>query len=139
MIKESFCVPRVTAQAPFVKKRVRKFFTLYFIPVIPLSSAGEYVECERCKSKYEPDGLILQSSKLIPPKALAINSLGQALSILELPDKTTVNAAKQAYRRLIKEYHPDKVASLGRELREVAERRTLELNLALDYIQEHCS
>ena len=135
---EFFC-PSCKGPAPFAKKRVRKFFTLYFIPVIPLSVAGEYVECERCKSKYEPDVLSYNPNKMIPPKGVEINSLGQALRILELPDKTTVNAAKQAYRQLIKEYHPDKVASLGRELREVAERRTLELNLALDYIQEHCS
>jgi hypothetical protein len=40
---------------------------------------------------------------------------------------------------LINEYDPDKVASFGRELREVPERTTLELNLALDYFQEHFS
>lgn len=135
---EFFC-PSCKGPASFAKKRLRKFFTLYFIPVIPISSAGEYVECERCKSKYQPDVLSYNPSKMIPPKGVEINSLGQALTILGLPDKTTLNAAKQAHRELIKGYHPDKVAFLGTELREVAERKTLELNLALDYVQKHCS
>ena len=33
-------------------KRVRRFFTLYFIPIIPLDRLGEYVECKSCKSTY---------------------------------------------------------------------------------------
>jgi DnaJ-domain-containing protein 1 len=135
---EFFC-PSCKGAAPFARQRLRKFFTLYFIPLFPLSSAAEYVECERCKSKYEPDVLCYHPSTMIPPKGVHLNSLDQALRILGLPAKTTLNAAKQAYRELIKEYHPDKVAFLGSELREVAERKTLELNLALDYIQKHCS
>ncbi|GAB5525398.1 MAG: zinc-ribbon domain-containing protein [Roseivirga sp.] len=31
-----------------------KFFTLYFIPLIPLGSAGEYVECGSCKGTFIP-------------------------------------------------------------------------------------
>lgn len=33
-------------------KRVRNFFTLYFIPLIPLNKLGEYVECGQCKNTY---------------------------------------------------------------------------------------
>lgn len=33
---------------------VRRFFTLYFIPLIPLRKAGEYVECGTCKSTFQP-------------------------------------------------------------------------------------
>jgi len=36
----------------FKLKRVRRFFTLYFIPVIPLNKLGEYVECQKCKDTY---------------------------------------------------------------------------------------
>jgi len=35
------------------------------------------------------------------------------------------------------EYHPDKVSHLGQELREVAARRALEINLAMRYVEEH--
>jgi tellurite resistance protein len=35
------------------RKRVRRFFTLYFIPLIPLDKMGEYIECDGCKSTYK--------------------------------------------------------------------------------------
>lgn len=35
------------------------------------------------------------------------------------------------------EYHPDKVAHLGKELRELAALKCVEFNLAMDYIASH--
>ncbi|UPG96610.1 J domain-containing protein [Luteibacter aegosomatissinici] len=37
-----------------------------------------------------------------------------------------------AYRRLIREHHPDRVANLGKEFRDLAERRASEINVAYD-------
>ncbi len=34
-------------------KKVRRWFTLYFIPCLPLGQLGEYVECKGCKSTFE--------------------------------------------------------------------------------------
>ena len=36
----------------------------------------------------------------------------------------------QAYRERLKQYHPDRVASLGPELRDLAHRKTLEIQRA---------
>jgi hypothetical protein len=36
----------------YTRKTVRRFFTLYFIPLIPLDKLGEYVECQHCHNKY---------------------------------------------------------------------------------------
>ena len=47
--------------------------------------------------------------------------------VLELPPEASVDEIHDAYRRLIGQYHPDKVASLGRELRELAEAKTREI------------
>ena len=33
-------------------KTVRRFFTLYFIPIIPLDKIGEYIECQTCHKTY---------------------------------------------------------------------------------------
>lgn len=33
-------------------KRVRRFFTLYWIPVIPLDLLGEYIECDACRGTF---------------------------------------------------------------------------------------
>ena len=41
-----------------------------------------------------------------------------------------------AYRRLISQYHPDKVAGAAPELREAAERKAREINAAYDRIQQ---
>lgn len=36
----------------YAHKRVRRFFTLYFIPIIPLNVAGEYIECLKCQNTF---------------------------------------------------------------------------------------
>lgn len=38
-------------------RRVRRFFTLYFIPIIPLDLLGEFVECDACKATWDPSVL----------------------------------------------------------------------------------
>ena len=38
----------------------------------------------------------------------------------------------RAYKRRISEYHPDKVAQMGEEIRALAERRSKEINAAYD-------
>jgi len=50
--------------------------------------------------------------------------------VLELPADAGVDEIREAYRRLMSQYHPDKVASLGRELQELAEAKTKGIQLA---------
>jgi zinc ribbon protein len=38
-------------------KAGRRFFTLFFIPVIPLNKTGEHVQCQTCKTRYVTDVL----------------------------------------------------------------------------------
>ena len=49
----TFNCPRCASPQPYNHKRVRRFFTLYFIPVIPLDKLGEYVECPTCQGTYD--------------------------------------------------------------------------------------
>ena len=54
-VKEGdFHCPQCNNSQKFRHRKVRKFFTLYFIPLIPLESAGEYVECRNCKGTFIP-------------------------------------------------------------------------------------
>lgn len=55
--KGEFHCPGCDAKRPYDHKRVRRFFTLYFIPIIPLDVIGDYVECQHCKDTYKPDVL----------------------------------------------------------------------------------
>lgn len=53
--KGDFFCPQCNGQTSYQLKRVRRFFTLYFIPLIPLDKVGEYVECPRCQGTYDID------------------------------------------------------------------------------------
>lgn len=52
--KGNFHCPSCSNSQRYAFKRVRRFFTLYFIPVIPLDKLGEYIECLTCKDTYKP-------------------------------------------------------------------------------------
>ena len=47
----------------------------------------------------------------------------------------TQEEIKRAYRKQSKLYHPDKVSQLGRDLREMAENKTKDINRAYDMLQ----
>jgi len=53
-----------------------------------------------------------------------------ALEILGLSPYASLEEIKAAYKRKIKEYHPDKVAAMGDEIKILAEKRTQEINAA---------
>ncbi len=57
--KGDFDCPICNGHSPYNHKRVRRFFTLYFIPVIPLDLLGEYVECGGCAGTFKPEVLEL--------------------------------------------------------------------------------
>ena len=40
----------------------RRFFTLFFIPVIPLNKVGEHVQCTTCGTRYRVDALSLPTA-----------------------------------------------------------------------------
>ena len=50
--------------------------------------------------------------------------------ILDVAPDASVEEIKKAYRSLISQYHPDKVATLGSELQELAERKSREITQA---------
>jgi DnaJ-domain-containing protein 1 len=53
--------------------------------------------------------------------------------ILEVPETASREEIVSAYKLKIRQYHPDKVASLGLELRELAELKSKQINAAYDY------
>jgi DnaJ like chaperone protein len=63
----------------------------------------------------------------------------QACDILGIPPgRITMEAVKITYRELIKQYHPDRVAHLGKELQELAALKALNFNLAMEFIEKSC-
>ncbi|CAN5327626.1 DnaJ domain-containing protein [soil metagenome] len=66
-----------------------------------------------------------------PPPPAASNPYG----ILGVNESASDDDVEAAYRRLMSEFHPDRVAAAGPEIRELAERRTREANAAYDQIK----
>lgn len=50
--------------------------------------------------------------------------------VLEISPRASATEIRAAYRSQMSKYHPDKVAALGKELKEVAERKTKEIGEA---------
>ncbi len=47
-----FHCPRCSMQRNYDHKQLNRWFTLYFIPCIPMGSAGDYIECISCGGTY---------------------------------------------------------------------------------------
>lgn len=62
MDQGSFNCPQCGPNRSYKHKKVTRFFTLYFIPVIPLGRIGEYVECQNCKGTFIPKVLEYQQN-----------------------------------------------------------------------------
>ncbi|MCW0200248.1 MAG: DnaJ domain-containing protein [Rhodanobacter thiooxydans] len=52
--------------------------------------------------------------------------------MLGVAESASLGDIERAYRQQISQYHPDKVARLGEDLRQLAERRSREINAAYD-------
>ena len=55
--------------------------------------------------------------------------------VLGVDPAASMAEVEAAYRRLISQYHPDKVAGAAPELRDAAEKRAREINAAYDRIK----
>ena len=57
--------------------------------------------------------------------------------VLGLSGGESFKEIEDCYRKLIKMYHPDKVASMGKEIIKTAEEKTKELNGAYDFFKKN--
>ncbi|MGB9701930.1 MAG: J domain-containing protein [Candidatus Kapaibacteriota bacterium] len=61
----------------------------------------------------------------------------QACMILEVDENASVEEIKIAYRNKIKEHHPDKVQNMSKDIRQLAEKRTVQIIKAYEIIKQH--
>lgn len=73
-----------------------------------------------------------------PPKQRAMpEEVKRAFRIFELNVNVTFAEVKAKYRKYMTEYHPDKVAHLGADLKKLAEVKSKEYNAAYNVIQRY--
>src|ERR1044072_688889 len=53
----SFYCPQCAGARQYTQRKMLRFFTLYFIPIIPLDVIGEYIECNYCHGTFRPEVL----------------------------------------------------------------------------------
>ena len=53
--------------------------------------------------------------------------------VLGVPENASKEQITEAYKKMISQYHPDKVAHLGHDLRDLAETKSKQINAAYDY------
>jgi hypothetical protein len=56
---EFYC-PRCRTTRPFTLKASRRYFTVYWLPIFPVSGRTRYVECGRCGAAFEESVLDLE-------------------------------------------------------------------------------
>jgi hypothetical protein len=49
-----FHCPHCGGDREYEHRTARRFFTLFFLPVIPLDKVGEVVRCKTCRTKFDP-------------------------------------------------------------------------------------
>lgn len=63
-------------------------------------------------------------------------SLEDAHTVLDITPDASDEAVDAAYRRMMSKFHPDRVAGAGEEIRNLAEERAREINVAYDIIMD---
>jgi zinc-ribbon family len=53
----TFHCRRCGGDRPYRHRAGRRWFTLFFVPIIPLSSVSEHVQCMNCRTRYVTDAL----------------------------------------------------------------------------------
>jgi hypothetical protein len=58
----AFFCPRCGGDRTGLQKTARRWFTFFWIPIIPLKEVGQFVECETCHTTFDPEVLTLPTT-----------------------------------------------------------------------------
>jgi len=59
--KGTFHCSRCNKETKFILRHVKRYFALFFIPLLPLGKIGNSLECTTCKTLYEPNSILLNN------------------------------------------------------------------------------
>ncbi|MDX5320774.1 MAG: TerB family tellurite resistance protein [Bacteroidota bacterium] len=78
----------------------------------------------------------ISSSDYASIKAMFVQSSGWAYEVLETNELATDDEVKKAYRKMATKFHPDKVASLGQEAVDAAQKKFQKVQEAYEVIKK---
>ncbi len=78
----------------------RRWFTLFFVPVIPLNKVGEHVQCTTCRTRYVTD-VLSQPTTAQMQAALPVGMRAAAVAMLRSGDVGSVAARQRAISLIV--------------------------------------
>src|SRR4051794_1268302 len=88
----TFHCPSCGGDRAYSHKHARRWFTLFFVPLIPMKEIGEFVQCETCKKGFQTDVLQRPTSASLAEQMIAATREAVAQLIL-LDDSASTRAA----------------------------------------------
>jgi DnaJ like chaperone protein len=102
-----------------------------------IASADSQCDANEIRVIEEISGFMgINNSDFVSIRAMFVKNINSAYDILEITPLATNEEVKKAYRRLAVEYHPDKVAHLGDDIRKSATEKFQTLSAAYEEIKK---
>jgi len=96
----TFYCRRCGGDRPYRHRAGRRWFTLFFLPVIPLNSVGEHVQCATCRTRYVTDALSLPTAAQMQA-ALPTGMRAAASAMLRAGDPASPAARQRAIEAVV--------------------------------------
>ena len=112
----TFFCPREGGDREYEHKMARRWFTLFFIPLIPLKELGDFVECQSCRATYYPN--VLEGTTTGDIEDVTTTAIRHVVVAILRADGRVEGAERQAGQSVVENFasHPYSVADLDADL-----------------------
>lgn len=97
---------------------------------------GDFCKAEKSVLESIAAAIRLNADDAASVIAMFYKDSGSAYTVLEISPSATDDEVKTAYRRMAMKYHPDKVATLGEDVRKAAEEKFRKIQEAYETIKK---
>jgi uncharacterized tellurite resistance protein B-like protein len=115
----TFYCPHDGGDRSYRRRQARRWFALFFIPVIPLKVLGEFIECDSCGSTYDMKVLTMPTAAAMVDNLA--NAMRQAVVSLITADGVVTDAEKEKGLEVMQRYAdtPYTMANLEDDLKDL--------------------